>query len=401
MAPRARLADLPAPPPGREGWPWTVDSGAGPGAGGDAWPRISIVTPSLNQGEFIEETVRSVLLQGYPSLQYLVIDGGSTDGTVAILEKYAPWIDFWVSERDRGQSEAINKGLSRCDGEWFNWINSDDYLLPGALEALASAARETTRPIVSGVTRNVGSAGLAPQYAARVGDSWPALLFNLGVNQPGSIARMASVRAAGPLREDLGLCMDLDLWIRLALAHGPAPAEQVPQAVAAYRYHAASKTCSGTDVFALEEFRVLTGLASSLGGLPPGFPGTSGKLAPPQGAPAVPSIPTDPGAVEAAYVDRLLVSDSLLYRAIVVSCRKEGDPQAEFLAALALLRPTLARLYPGGRAAQVEARALVHAMEELGRLDGRMARRAVAARPAPATLASLARIALRGKGRGP
>ncbi len=133
------LDELPDPPPDKTGWPWTEQSDPLPETqpDGPPWPKISIVTPSYNQGQFIKETIRSVLLQGYPNLEYIVVDGGSTDETVEILEKYDPWIDCWVSEPDEGQSHAINKGLDRCTGEIWNWINSDDLLEPGALRAIA------------------------------------------------------------------------------------------------------------------------------------------------------------------------------------------------------------------------------------------------------------------------
>src|SRR5262249_7885222 len=91
------------------------------------------VTPSYNQGQFIEETIRSILLQGYPDLEYIIIDGGSTDESVATIKKYEPWLTYWTSERDRGQSHAINKGLAIATGSVFNWLNSDDLLLPSAL----------------------------------------------------------------------------------------------------------------------------------------------------------------------------------------------------------------------------------------------------------------------------
>ena len=131
-----RLSDLPPPPIGRTGWPWTEESlpllpPAMPD--GCAWPRITVVTPSFNQARFIEETLRSVLLQGYPNLEYLVLDGGSTDGSVEVIKKYAAWIDYWVSEPDGGQSAAINRGLERGSGEFATWINSDDMLHKDAL----------------------------------------------------------------------------------------------------------------------------------------------------------------------------------------------------------------------------------------------------------------------------
>ena len=101
------------------------------------YPRITIITPSYNQGQFIEETIQSVLNQGYPNLEYIIIDGGSTDQTVEIIKRYAAQIAYWVSEPDRGQTHAINKGLAQATGEILAYLNSDDYYLPGALHAVA------------------------------------------------------------------------------------------------------------------------------------------------------------------------------------------------------------------------------------------------------------------------
>src|SRR5262249_39110767 len=122
------LHELPAPPPGRTGWPWTVASAALPPAmpDGAVWPRVSVGTPSFNQAHFVEATLRSILLQGYPNLEYFVMDGGSTDGSVEIIKKYSPWLTSWVSERDGGQSAAINRGLRLGSGLFTTWINSDD-----------------------------------------------------------------------------------------------------------------------------------------------------------------------------------------------------------------------------------------------------------------------------------
>src|SRR5690242_14163903 len=118
------LAKLPPPPPAKTGWPWTIDTSplAPTRPDGSPWPRISIVTPSYNQGQFIEETIRSVLLQGYPDLEYFIIDGGSTDQSVEIIKQYEPWLTYWVSEKDSGQPHAISKGLAISSGDIFQFM---------------------------------------------------------------------------------------------------------------------------------------------------------------------------------------------------------------------------------------------------------------------------------------
>jgi GT2 family glycosyltransferase len=132
------LRDLPAPPPGRTGWPWTEESAplSAPADAGE-WPRLTIVTPSYNQAPFLEATLRSVLLQRYPNLEYFVLDGGSTDQSIDIIRKYEPWLSHWVSEPDGGQSAAINRGLALGTGLIAGWINSDDMLYRGALNSHA------------------------------------------------------------------------------------------------------------------------------------------------------------------------------------------------------------------------------------------------------------------------
>src|SRR5437588_12503482 len=117
------MSNVLPPPSDKAGWPWTSQHLALPRVqpNGHPWPRISIITPSYNQGRFIEETIRSVLLQGYPNLEYLIIDGGSSDESVEIITKYSPWLAYWISEKDHGQSDAINRGFSRATGEVVAW----------------------------------------------------------------------------------------------------------------------------------------------------------------------------------------------------------------------------------------------------------------------------------------
>jgi glycosyltransferase involved in cell wall biosynthesis len=129
------VKELPPRPDNKIGWPWDNGSAQLPElmSDGEEWPKVTVVTPSYQQGVYIEESIRSVLLQGYPNAEYIIIDGGSTDSTVKIIYKYEKWISDWVSETDRGQSHALNKAIAKATGEFVFWLNADDFLLLGAL----------------------------------------------------------------------------------------------------------------------------------------------------------------------------------------------------------------------------------------------------------------------------
>lgn len=146
------LKALPAPPPGRGGWPWTIETPVLPATrpDGSAWPRISVVVASLNHGGYVEEMIRSVLLQGYPDLEFIVIDGGSNRMTLDVIAKYRDWFSYWISEPDAGQSDALNKGMARVTGALFNHLDTDDYLLPGALGLIAEAHAQEPGQIIAG-----------------------------------------------------------------------------------------------------------------------------------------------------------------------------------------------------------------------------------------------------------
>lgn len=129
------LQELPPPPPGKSGWPWTEETPQSPTSppGGGAWQKISIVTPCFNHGEFVEETIRSVLLQGYQNLDYIIIDGASKDDSVGIIRRYERWLSYWVSEPDEGCSNAVKKGFTKATGEVFGIMCADDFYMPGGI----------------------------------------------------------------------------------------------------------------------------------------------------------------------------------------------------------------------------------------------------------------------------
>ena len=238
------LSELPAPPTGRHGWPWNEESQLlVPEV--STWPRLSIIIPSFNQGQYIEETIRSILLQGYPLLELHIIDGGSTDNTVEIIRKYEPWLSSWVSEKDSGQSEAINKGFARCSGEIFNWLCSDDLLTQGALEKIATT-------FVEKPGTDVLSGACIFQYDDRHQDNevmlvgrnnWPAVPYSAVIWQPSCFFRRALIHRKQLVREDLHFCMDRELWTYLCL--GTSRWEWCDQSLSIYRITGKNKSVVG------------------------------------------------------------------------------------------------------------------------------------------------------------
>ena len=239
------LQHLPASPPDKTGWPWTEQSDPLPETqpDGSYWPKISIVTPSYNQGQFIEETIRSVLLQGYPNLEYIVMDGGSTDESVEIIQKYEPWIDYWVSEEDEGQSDAINKGFEKCTGDWGGWINSDDFLAKQALQVLGKKAPDK---IVSGAC----TIGLPDDESSVVqkGEIYTAhdvlnivYKWRAGgyIPQPSTFFPVQVFLKVGGLDQNEEYVMDYDLWCRLT---AKIDIEYTDTVLAHFRTHDQQKT---------------------------------------------------------------------------------------------------------------------------------------------------------------
>jgi glycosyltransferase involved in cell wall biosynthesis len=229
---------------------------------GGAWPKISIVTPSYQQGQFIEETIRSVLLQGYPNLEYIVIDGGSTDQSVSVIRKYEPWLTHWVSEKDQGQSDAINKGFAKATGEILAWLNSDDFY---RMSALAEAATELSNGcgMVIGEIAHVDSHSRVFIKRAKTrlppGSRGSCLLKNGLVKdfmhpQPAMFWTREVHMKAQPLAKDLHYVMDLDFVLR-AMAQGVKP--RVCESFwSCFRWHETSKSSSQSAQFNLDAARM-------------------------------------------------------------------------------------------------------------------------------------------------
>jgi len=256
---------LPPPAAGATGWPWTGDARQETQAltGARSWPKISIITPSLNQGRFLEQTIRSVLLQGYPCLEYIIIDGGSSDDSLEIIKKYRTWLSWWQSEPDGGQTEALNKGLSRATGDWVAWINSDDFYLPGALFTLVSQiGRHPDCHWFIGETLQVDAAGGAERVLHPRSNSdapWHDFVAvrqsGTDIPQPSTFWSRQALEQTGLLDESFRYAMDSDYWARLA--YGGFRPVCVAEQLAAFRVHPASKTSEGRIPFWREEIRIV------------------------------------------------------------------------------------------------------------------------------------------------
>lgn len=211
------------------------------------YPRISIITPSFNQGKFLEETIQSVLNQNYPNLEYIILDGGSTDNSVDIIKKYEDRITFWESKPDNGQADAIFRGFEKATGDIIAWINSDDYYLDGALKAVGNYFIK--HPSIewlagNGIIVDTHSHELLKCYTTKISFDHLYYRETLFVQPSIFISRKAFFECGG-FDKTLEFCMDYDLFLNLSLRSNPM---QIPDFLSAFRYHANAKSSTILDV---------------------------------------------------------------------------------------------------------------------------------------------------------
>ena len=244
-----RLVELPVVSSGLTGWPWTEESdNASWMKKRKEWPRVSLVMPSYNQRAFIEESIRSVLLQGYPDLELLVYDAESSDGSADIIRKYEPWLTYWACEKDRGQSDAINKGLRRSTGKYFNWQNTDDVLTPCSLfKAVDALLEHPEASHVHGYEDVIFGNGelyyttehsydSPTRLAPDVGDSVARLKTG---TQPGCLMDRGLVIRVGGIDESMHFVMDVDIFLKLSMIKPPLYCHEK---LVLYRYHPGTKS---------------------------------------------------------------------------------------------------------------------------------------------------------------
>jgi glycosyltransferase involved in cell wall biosynthesis len=224
------------------------------------FPLVSIVTPSYNQGQFIEDTILSVLGQGYPRIEYWVIDGGSTDSTLEVLKKYQGKI-HWISEPDQGQADAINKGWARCQGDLFTWINSDDYYVEGAIQTIVDEFRKSPDTgLVYGDLDIVCETKEYLQKAIIEPFSFERFLFGNILGQPNVFIAAWVLKKAGMLNAKYRYALDYDLWMRTAPFYAT---KHIAQKIAEFRVHKDCKTSKDLGRFSLEYLSILMDLKNS------------------------------------------------------------------------------------------------------------------------------------------
>ena len=261
------LTELPSAVKNKKGWPWTKETPAlsATVSKGAYWPKISIVTPNYNYAHFLEETIRSVLLQGYPNIEYIIIDGGSTDNSIEIIKKYKKWLSYWETAPDEGPANAINRGFSKATGKIFAWLNSDDLLLPGCLEIVGRTMSKKPKVdflygdrISADAETNIIGVHFSRSIIGRFHWAYCSPLA-----QECCFWRRRLHEKAGKLREDIKTIHDHELFMRMWKTGGKFL--KIPNFLGIYRNHQATLTNDKSDVMKQEIQKIIKeeGLSTS------------------------------------------------------------------------------------------------------------------------------------------
>ncbi len=220
---------------------------------------ISIITPSYNQGKYLEENILSVYSQGINGLEHIVIDGGSTDNSKQVLERHTGKLAYWTSEPDKGQTDAVNKGFAKATGEIIGWLNSDDYYAEGALSKVLEAFSNPSVNVVCGTSILFTEDGIQKKGVATIGPN-RGLEFNLrfpDINQPATFFRRKTMAEFMPMNESLHYIMDRELWTKYVQKYGIDSVKSIDDILVYFRYHSESKSGSKEDQFDNEYATIL------------------------------------------------------------------------------------------------------------------------------------------------
>jgi glycosyltransferase involved in cell wall biosynthesis len=230
-------------------------------------PKITLITPSFNQGKFLEQTISSVLDQKYPDLEYIIMDGGSADQSIEIIKKYASGISFWASEKDNGQAHAINKGLRMATGDVVSWINSDDYLEKNSLFTIAENFKKKEVNCVIGKIAYFNSGGELWRSENVVKKPDEKTLGSGVVPQPAMYFSKACYDKIGLLNESLHFCFDSEWYMRYLIHYGTGQILEIPDLLVHFRFHQDSKTMNNSIQFQEERCSICYSIAQQTGNI--------------------------------------------------------------------------------------------------------------------------------------
>jgi len=229
------------------------------------YPKISIITPSFNQGQYLEKTIQSVISQNYPNLEYIIIDGGSTDNSVEIIKKYEKYLKYWVSESDNGQSNAINKGLKHATGDIINWLNSDDYLEPNALQIIAKNFTNSHIEVLCGYACLIYGEKTVKKQTSQQAKNFEKLIAVGHIMQPATFFKKSIFDELTPLEESLHYMMDLFIWWKYLLKYGTDKIKYIDHLLVNVLMHKNAKSVEALHLFNADRERLISSLFASIG----------------------------------------------------------------------------------------------------------------------------------------